>query len=200
MTKQKEILTDSAPMELSPMLVAGVGAAVIDKIIFLDIDGVLNPTHYMNAMYKMWKASFEEIKSHDDYGQLFFYHNCNALKRIIDNTNAKIVISSTWRMAGEGEMKSMWCHRNLSGEIIGVTPTSNVLVESGEHEFYDTVGRGMEIAYWIKQNNFKGNYVIIDDDDDMLKEQEKHFVKTNSFIGLTIKDAEKAISILNTGV
>lgn len=28
MTKQKEILTDSAPMELSPMLVAGVGAAV----------------------------------------------------------------------------------------------------------------------------------------------------------------------------
>ena len=38
MTKQKENFTDSTPMELSPMLVAGVGEAVCDKIIFLDID------------------------------------------------------------------------------------------------------------------------------------------------------------------
>ena len=56
------------------------------KVIFLDIDGVLNPVHYMNAMYKMWKASFNEIKSHDEYGQLFFYQNCEALQKIVDET------------------------------------------------------------------------------------------------------------------
>lgn len=177
--------------------VGSIDAPIYDKIIFLDIDGVLNPTHYMLSLYKMGKASSGEIKSHDDYGQLFFYHNCNALKTIIDNTHAKIVISSTWRMEGEIKMREMWKYRNLPGEIIGITPTSDVLVENGECECYDTVGRGLEIAYWIKQNNFKGNYVILDDVNDMLKEQEKHFVKTNNYIGLTIKNAEKAITILN---
>jgi len=167
------------------------------KLIFLDIDGVLNPVHYMNAMYKLWKASFNEIKSHDEYGQLFFYHNCDALKKIVDETGAKIVISSTWRMGGESKMKALWKHRNLAGEIIGITPTEMAVVESGEAEFYDMVCRGMEIAHWIKHNNFNGNYVIIDDTKDMLKEQEQFFVVTNSFVGLTFKDADKAIGILN---
>jgi hypothetical protein len=167
------------------------------KVIFLDIDGVLNPTHYENALYKMWKASFKEIKSHDEYGQLFFYQNCEALKKIINETGAKIVISSTWRMAGESEMKALWKHRNLAGEIIGITPTETQLVESGEAEFYDLVCRGHEIKHWIKQNKFNGNYVIIDDTKDMLKEQEPFFIVTNTYFGLTLKDAERAIGILN---
>lgn len=179
-----------------PMLVAGVGAAV-NKIIFLDIDGVLNPTHYMNALYKMWKASFEDVKSHDEYGQLFFYHNCNALDTIIGNTGAKIVMSSSWRMEGMTKMQKMWKDRRLAGEIIDVTPTANVLVDAGKEKFYDSVCRGAEIQYWIDANNFKGKYCIIDDDDDMLEEQQNNFVKTNSSCGLTYKDAEKAILILN---
>ncbi len=167
------------------------------KIIFLDIDGVLNPVHYMNAMYKMWKASFNEIKSHDQYGQLFFYHNVNALEHIINSTDAKIVISSTWKLAGLGEMRSLWLHRDLPGEIIDITPREQEIVESGEAEFYDMVCRGTEIATWIKTNNFTGSYVIIDDTEDMLKEQDPFFVRTNSNIGLTFKDAERAIEILN---
>jgi hypothetical protein len=167
------------------------------KIIFLDIDGVLNPIHYMTAIGKMWKASFEEIKSHDEFGQFFFYQNCDALKKIVDETGAKIVISSTWRMSGLEEMRRLWKNRNLSGEIIGITPTEQEVVKCGEAEFYDMVCRGMEISHWIKHNNFTGNYVIIDDTPDMLKNQEPFFIKTNEYVGLTNKDAIKAISILN---
>jgi hypothetical protein len=169
----------------------------MEKIIFLDIDGVLNPVHYMNATYKMWKASFGEIKSHDEYGQLFFYQNCDALKKAIDETGAKIVISSTWRMAGESEMKALWKHRNLAGEIIGITPNEVDVVNNGIAKFYDEVCRGDEIKLWINTNNFTGKYVIIDDTKDMLKEQEPCFVVTNSYFGLTLKDADKAIEILN---
>jgi len=169
----------------------------MEKIIFLDIDGVLNPIHYMNATYKMWKASFGKIKSHDEYGQLFFYQNCEALQKIVDETGAKIVISSAWRMPGESEMKELWKHRNLAGEIIGITPNEMDVVKSGEAKFYDEVCRGAEIKLWINTNKFRGNYVIIDDTKDMLKEQEKYFVITNSYCGLTLKDAEKAIEILN---
>lgn len=167
------------------------------KIIFLDIDGVLNPIHYMNCMYKLWKASYNEIKSHDEYGQLFLNHNCEALKKIIDETDAKLVISSTWRMSGMTEMVNLWKHRNLAGQIIGITPTEMDVVNSGSTRFYDDVCRGAEIDLWMKRIAYKGTYVIIDDTPDMLKTQQDFFIKTNPYIGLTFKDADKAIKILN---
>jgi hypothetical protein len=55
----------------------------------------------------------------------------------------------------------------------------------------------MEIDFWIKQNDFEGNYVIIDDNDDMLESQKDFFVETFPNIGLTMEDAKKAIEILN---
>jgi hypothetical protein len=91
----------------------------------------------------------------------------------------------------------MWSHRDLAGEIIGITPTETEVVKSGQAEFYDMVCRGMEIDFWIKQNDFEGNYVIIDDNDDMLESQKDFFVETFPNIGLTMEDAKKAIEILN---
>lgn len=35
----------------------------MNKIIFLDIDGVLNPQHYMNCLHKMWKANEKRTKT-----------------------------------------------------------------------------------------------------------------------------------------
>jgi hypothetical protein len=169
----------------------------MDKILFFDIDGVLNPTHYMNAMYKLWKCSFEQIKSHDEYGQLFFPYNCEQLTYIIHKTQAKIVISSTWRMEGLVKMQEMWKYRNLSGNVIDVTPNEVDVVNSCSRIFYDEVCRGDEIKLWIERNDFRGNYAIIDDTSDMLKEQEPFFVKTNEYCGLTRKDADKVIQILN---
>jgi hypothetical protein len=168
-----------------------------NKIIFLDIDGVLNPVHFMNSLYKMWKASEGEIKSKDVYGDLFFEQNCKALKFIIDNTAAQIVISSTWRMAGLTEMQAMWFDRNLAGKVIDVTPNEIEVVNAGKQKYYDSVCRGAEIALWIEKNNFTGNYVIIDDTEDMLDSQKPFFIVTNGNFGLTQKDALKAVDILN---
>lgn len=41
------------------------------------------------------------------------------------------------------------------------------------------------------------NYVILDDDDDMLLEQKDHFINTDGMIGLTDLDVSNAIKILN---
>lgn len=49
-------------------------------------------------------------------------HFVKNLKRIIDETGAKIVISSTWRMSGLQNILDMWHSRNLPGEVIGITP------------------------------------------------------------------------------
>ena len=58
--------------------------------------------------------------------------------------------------------------------------------------------RGYEIKEWLDKHTDIMNYVIIDDDSDMLKEQKKHFIRTSELTGLTSKLTEKAIKILNT--
>lgn len=148
-----------------------------NKIILLDIDGVLNV----------------DFPSHDEYGRCFHPNFVDNLKYIIDETGAKIVISSTWRFSGLVIMKEMWEKRNLPGEVIDITP------------HIDICKRGEEIEYWLK-NNEVDSYVIIDDDNDMLENQQQNFVKTsknvshedniNNGMGLTLKCAEKAIKIL----
>jgi len=69
------------------------------KVIFLDIDGVLNVIP----------------QGHDKYGGIFHPEFVENLRTIIEATDAKIVISSTWRMSGLNIMKEMWSARNLPG-------------------------------------------------------------------------------------
>ena len=159
------------------------------KIIFLDIDGVLN-VYY---------------ESRDEFGCTF--HKCfvDNLRYVIDQTGAKIVISSTWKDSGLKIMQDMWIKRNLPGEIIDITPNCVDIVDYGICEFYDLVERGHEIQKWIDDHNIE-SYVILDDNDDMLISQKENFVQTAHNrdhidciygYGLTKICAEKAIKILN---
>lgn len=148
------------------------------KVIFLDIDGVLNV----------------HMQKHDEYGAVFHPQFVENLKTIIDKTGAKIVISSSWRHDGLDRMKAMWKDRNLPGEVIDITPYFN---------HYSI--RGLEIDKW-NQEYKPENYVIIDDDSDMLPFQMGNFVCTFKNMthtdyedfgyGLTKECAAKAIMIL----
>lgn len=150
------------------------------KVIFLDIDGVLN-------VYPQGR---------DEFGDIFHEHFMKNLQTLIKETGAKIVVSSTWRMNGLSEIKRMWKYRNLSGDVIGVTP------------IFEIVPRGKEIHAWLVDHPEVVKYVIIDDDTDMLEHQMDYFVKTSDNIdhedcvdvgyGLTKKCTEQAIKILNS--
>lgn len=85
----------------------------MNKIIFLDIDGVLNVIP----------------QGHDKYGAIFHKHFEDNLRWIIEETGADIVISSTWRMSGLNIMQEMWRVRNLPGKVVGITPTEVDVVE-----------------------------------------------------------------------
>jgi predicted mannosyl-3-phosphoglycerate phosphatase (HAD superfamily) len=68
------------------------------KVIFLDIDGVLCNHESISAGYKTRTAPEQ-----DPYGP---HVDCvAALNRIIKETGAKIVVSSTWRHAGAANMR-----------------------------------------------------------------------------------------------
>jgi len=155
------------------------------KIIFLDIDGVLNPVRFMNILHKMRKELGKGVKTEDNYGQYFAPWCVDALNKIIKETDAKIVITSTWRRFLKlPDLIQMWKDRGLPGEIYDVTDILNLM-------------RGEEIQQWLLENTVD-SYVIIDDDDDMLPEQ--NFIKTNSNIGLTDDLADDCIKILNNDI
>lgn len=160
------------------------------KVIFLDIDGVLNVMS----------------QERDEYGPLFHKQFEDNLRLIIEKTDAKIVISSTWRFDGLKKMREMWKYRNLPGEIISITPSEIQVVNRGYCEFYDLVKRGHEIQLWMEDNPVE-QYVILDDDIDMLESQMQNFIRCSDNqhhddcvdigYGLTKQCALKAIGILN---
>lgn len=151
-----------------------------EKIIFLDIDGVLNHAGCTESIYE-----------HDPL--------CVAqLNRITDVTGAKIVISSTWRLG----KKSEWIKERLgiTGLVIGITP---YLCKKNEKGWEDHLERGKEIQAWLDQYNQDlkqeckvTEFVIIDDDRDMCELIDR-LVQTDYMEGgLTKEIADRVIERL----
>ena len=161
------------------------------KTIFLDIDGVLNV----------------DYDDKDQFGHIFRDEYVQNLKEIIEKTGAKIVISSTWKDKGIERMLALWKERNLPGEIIDVTPDCVDVCESTNIVYYDQVKRGHEVKLWLDRHPEVTQYVILDDIQDFLDEQQDYFVNCSTgepqkpwklgIPGLKEECKIKAINILN---
>lgn len=149
------------------------------KIIFLDIDGVL-----------VNRASLQRRSG----GQAEADGSCiDALNQILFETGALIVVSSTWRIYGFNKISSVFEAWKVAAPVWSLTPD----LTRKKGYLYDGVERGDEIQKWIDDHkDLVGNYVIIDDDTDM-KHLTHRLVKTQFETGLTMKDAARAISMLN---
>lgn len=171
------------------------------KIIFLDIDGVLN----CEDGYR--EGLCEYVEGPGFHYQTFYPPAKDFLNLLIKETGAKIVISSSWRKDGLERMKEIWKIEGMAGEILDTTP-SLYLQKNGSIRFWNgheskhptpkimgySIPRGCEIQFWMKDRGFfhinwsreeqEGwmsrsgihNYVIIDDDSDMLYCQRNNFV------------------------
>lgn len=162
------------------------------NIIFLDIDGVLNSHETCTKEHaRTGKNGFggffkpTEKCTHDNV--LWGQELVDNLKYIVEKTQAVIVISSTWRKHFTIEkFNEMFALYNFTPTIIGRTKNLNR-------------ARGFEIQEWLNTNTIDSNYVILDDDNDMLDIQKNNFINTDFNVGLTKQDAEKAVKILNDG-
>ena len=164
-----------------------------NKILFLDIDGVINSQDNMYSHNILWNLN-NKNKSRDEYGELFDERCVRWLKWICDKTECKIVLSSSWRCRGLSNIQLMWKIRNLPSEVIDTTP-----LEVSEWIYAETnneADRGYEIQEWI-ENNKPERYCIVDDDSDMLECQKAYFVQTDSGMGLNYKTAHAIVAILN---
>ena len=180
------------------------------KIIFLDIDGVLNSERWYKHRWEQMDMKVVEER------YPFFEFDPDAvarLNRLVQETGAQVVISSTWRMGRSiEELQKLLDDVGFTGKVIDKTPFFHDLVG---HSY--SVPRGCEIDHWLKERgkfqriNWSPekqleyierakvkNYVILDDDSDMLYNQREHFIKTPSMTGLTDEHVDQAIEILNT--
>lgn len=169
------------------------------KIIFLDIDGVLNHQAFYSKRYELMKAKNYSVEHPLSE---FCPDSINNLNTLIAETDAKVVISSTWRMGRTvDELQSILNCVGFIGEVIGCTPNLKG----------DDCMRGNEIHKWIKDAcktmpEFEGvdyynftEYVILDDDSDMLYWQRNNFLLIDRFVGLTMGAVFQAKKILNGG-
>ena len=166
------------------------------KVIFLDFDGVLNTERWHN------QASREELK--DEYGYRFDPIAVNNLRKIVDETGAAIVISSSWKCMGLTTMQKMWKDRQLPGKVIDITPNSvsdEFLLNIDLNDMDLLSIRGQEIKDWLmKKGGCDCKYVIFDDMNDVLQEQEVHFVWVDPVVGITKENVAQAIRILDGGI
>lgn len=147
------------------------------KILFLDIDGVLNSRRSMTAFGACpWTVE-------DDHMPLFDLVAVGLIRKLCDETGAECVLSSTWRR----DPNWRFIGQKLEIPIIARTPE-----QSGP--------RGREIEAWVgdrmKQGHVK-KYAIIDDDSDMLPHQLPFFVQTCPRNGMLLEHYEKLKEILN---
>ena len=160
------------------------------KIIFLDIDGVLSP--------RWWNSD----KQSDNYGCLFDAKAVANLAKIVEETDAEIVISSSWKNVGLVELQNMWRDRDLPGKIVDITPdymSDELLLKEDSADMDYLYERGSEIQGWLLlHGDDVGRYVIIDDMDDILPEQQSHFLQTDPEFGITNDDVKKVVHLLNT--
>ena len=160
------------------------------KIIFLDIDGVLSP--------QWWNSD----KQSDNYGCLFDAKAVANFAKIIEKTDAEIVVSSSWKLMGFQALQDMWKDRKLPGKIIDITPdymSDELLMKEDSTNVDYLFERGSEIQGWLLlHGDDVSRYAIIDDMDDILPEQQSHFVQTDPEVGITNDDVKKVVHLLNT--
>lgn len=118
------------------------------------------------------------------------------LREIVEDTDAKIVVSSSWRIG---------CCRSGKESIFGGKLYNKLEKRLNEHgmSIYDitpSLGsgtqRGDEIRKWLSENPVD-NFIILDDDSDMCEfTNTENFIHTTYKHGLTEKLKNKAINIL----
>ena len=170
------------------------------KIVFLDIDGVLQPYDSEYRFYEKDNQLIDKLsqKYNTDYYQYSFYdlsavyydwnkQAISRLKYILNETQSKIIISSDWRNINyPNKMKDLLKIHNLDNYYFA----DNIIINDANslHE-----KRSKEINYSLNKYDID-NFVIIDD----MKKLEEYFkdniVITNNIIG--INDMNKAIKIL----
>ena len=159
------------------------------RVLFLDIDGVLNhPGTYGER----------------EPGRIPVAPECMArLNLLVERSGAKIVISSSWRMFADfTQLAPMLACEGLVADVIDETPSlinDPVWLEAWRtrtgNAYYEKLERGHEIRHWLSLHPEVEEFVILDDCSDM-NLVKPFLVHTDPIVGLDDPDVERALYLL----
>ena len=163
------------------------------KVVFLDIDGVLNRAEVFDPEFEAPLVA--------------------RLNRVTDATGAVIVVHSSWRYLYSLEaLRARLNAEGVSGEVVDVTPkprghakmSGYFQMDEGAWEEFAAGApsrheRAISIWRWRQAHPEVADFVIFDDDaataGDALDEPGR-FIKTDANKGLTDEHVERAIALL----
>jgi len=165
------------------------------KLVFLDIDGVLNNRLYHEKRIQPTEVLFPEkgggsiplIMSDIDP------INIKILNTLVEDIpDLYFVISSIWRLGNSiEELQKLFNVVGFKGNVIGKTPSLG-------SDSWGMALRGVEIRAWIRKyiEDYKfehsAKYVIFDDDSDMLLWQKNNYFWIDPYVGITSTIAYQA--------
>lgn len=164
------------------------------NVIFLDIDGVINhPGIY--ADNATWRDNGDGLL------RIPVAHECvTRLNRLVAETEAKIVISSSWRLVARWQDLGQALERHgFVGDVVGETPDlindhgwlRKWRERHGEEFTFERLERGWEIAEYIRRHQNVYKFVILDDCSDMA-DLRPMLVHVDATTGLDDPDVERA--------
>ena len=152
------------------------------KVIFLDIDGVLNSGAYDR------RRNWNELTDIDE-------SRLPLVKQIVDQTGAVIVLSSTWREHWEKDIQKC----DVEGAYITYTFAKYGLEIYDKTPFWDIrANRIDEVKRWLEGAKDVEKFVIRDDYGFGWADLSPRFIKTNPRFGLGLEEnhVKKAIELL----
>ncbi len=161
------------------------------KIIFLDIDGVLNSN--------FWNSAHERELSD---GTLIDRDKVALLGELVKKTNAGIVLHSGWRFWFDHHLEPLRTEaKNLVDllraeemKIYDVTPDYTTEEIRRTKKF--SLVKAKEILGWLERHQETESWIVIDDLDLHDGKILRHQIKTDPEVGLTRREIERAERML----
>lgn len=156
--------------------------------IFLDIDGVLNDEDYTIQCYEK-NGGYPMHMNFAPFDPRALNNLMYLVQKLRKTGTPKIILSSTWRLD------------NTDTEIVKARIAEYGLrIEDRTPHIHSN--RGEEIEAFLQKQDNKGDYSVVILDDDFFDIKEKFpncLVLVDRYYGLSMKDVEKAIEILEWG-
>ncbi len=158
------------------------------RVVFIDIDGVLNSDAYFRALEHAGEALTEW------WGERCLDPRAIALlDALLTHADATAVISSSWRQRFSlSELDAMFRARGLSRTLHSVTPSMHRTPDGAR------LTRGDEVQAWLDAHDAVDAFVILEDEEE-LSHLEPFAMRVSTSVGLGRDDVERAIEALVGG-
>ncbi len=164
------------------------------KVVFLDVDGVLNSERYWDRV----RDTITDLDYMTGSGKLIDDEAVGRLNALIEATGAKVVVSSTWRRKRTvEELQALLASRGFAGDVVGKTADYVDAAVAGVADARE-VRREHEIRHWLSTTDLNVDVFVILDDEAEMGSLGDRLVRVSGDVGLQDENVARAVRLLGS--